>query len=69
MRNTLKSRFKALCQLSIIAAAILLVACSAPVLKGPNYPTESSPFISLHYPGKFESMTVEHRLILIGVLA
>ncbi len=66
MRKFLNSRFRLPQLLSIIAATVLLGACSDPVLEGPNYPAESSPFISPHYAAKVLPMTVQQRLILIG---
>ena len=44
----------------------LLVACSDPVLEGPNYPMEGAPFIAKEFSGRTEKMEVRHRLILIG---
>lgn len=51
---------------ALLVASLLLVACSEPVLEGPNYPADSAPFIAAGYDGSVADLDLQHRLILIG---
>ena len=66
MNTEITHRFHCLPGLLTLAVMPLLIACSEPVLEGPNYPMEEPPFIAREYSGRTEPMEVRHRLILIG---
>jgi hypothetical protein len=51
---------------SLMLFALLLSACSDPVLEGPDYPAEGPPWVASSAVGPVPELTVRERVILIG---